>query len=79
MVIAPAKTGKANNNKNTVICTGQTNRGSLSIGIPGFLILKTVVIKFISSRIGDAPVKCKQKIVLSTDPHECACILGKGG
>ena len=79
MVIASAKTCKANNNKNTVICTGQTNKGSLSIGIPGVLILNTVVIKFIAPRIEDAPAKCKQKIAISSDPPECVCIPAKGG
>ena len=79
MVIPPANTGKANNNKNTVICTVQTNKGSLSIGTPGILILNTVVIKFIASRIEDAPAKCKQKIAISSDPPECVCILAKGG
>lgn len=79
MVIAPANTGKANNNKKTVISTDQTNNGSFSIVTPGALILKTVVIKFIAPRMEDAPAKCKLKIAISTDPPECACMLAKGG
>ena len=62
MVIAPANTGKATNNKNTGICTGQTNKGSLSIGTPGDLILNTVVIKFISPRIEDAQLNINKKL-----------------
>jgi len=48
IVIAPAKTGRDNNNKNTVTKIDHTNNGILSIVIPGALILKIVVIKFIA-------------------------------
>jgi len=70
MVIAPAKTGKDNNNKKAVINTAHTNNGILCIFKPGDLILITVVIKFIAPKIDDAPAKCKLKIAKSTEPPE---------
>jgi len=70
IVIAPAKTGKDNNNKKAVISTDHTNNGSLSIVNPGALILKIVVIKFIAPIIEEAPAQCKLKIAISTDPPE---------
>jgi hypothetical protein len=65
-VIAPARTGKDNNNKKAVIKTDQTIKGSLCIDIPGALILKIVVIKFIAPKMEEAPDKCKLKIARST-------------
>ena len=41
--MAPANTGNDNNNKKAVTKTDQTNKGILSIVIPGALILKIVV------------------------------------
>jgi len=70
MVIAPAKTGKDNNNKKAVIKTDQTNKGNLSKVIPGALIFIIVVIKFIAPIIEEAPAQCKLKIAKSTDPPE---------
>jgi hypothetical protein len=55
-----------------VIKTAHTNKGILCIYIPGDLILKIVVIKFIAPNKEDAPAKCKLKIAKSTDPPECA-------
>ena len=57
IVIAPAKTGKDNNSKNTVIKIDQTNSGSRSIVIPGARILNIVVIKFIAPSIDETPAK----------------------
>lgn len=57
IVIAPANTGKDNNNKKAVTKTDQTNKGILSIVIPGALILNIVVIKFIAPNIEDIPAK----------------------
>ena len=57
IVIAPAKTGKDNNSKNTVTKIDHTNNGILSIVIPGALILKIVVIKFIAPNIEEIPAK----------------------
>jgi hypothetical protein len=70
MVMAPANTGKDSNNKKAVIRTDQTNKGILSRVIPGALILKIVVIKFMAPIIEEAPAQCKLKIAKSTDPPE---------
>lgn len=61
--MAPAKTGKDNNNKNAVIKTLQTIKGNLCIVIPGERILKIVVMKFIAPKIDEAPETCKLKIL----------------
>ena len=55
IVIAPAKTGNDNNNKNAVTNMDQANKGILCKVIPGALILRIVVIKFIAPKIDDAP------------------------
>ena len=70
IVIAPASTGKLNNNKNAVINTDQTNRGSLFIIIPRQRILNIVTIKFIAPAIEDTPAKCRAKIPASIDAPE---------
>jgi hypothetical protein len=70
IVIAPANTGKDNNNKNAVIRTDQTNNGILCINKPGALILNIVTIKLIAPKIDAAPDKCKLKIAKSTDGPE---------
>ena len=57
MVIAPANTGKDNNNKIAVTNTDHTNKGILSMVIPGALIFKIVVIKLIAPMIEEAPAK----------------------
>jgi hypothetical protein len=57
IVIAPAKTGNDNNNRKAVIKTDQTSKGKRCIVIPGALILKIVVIKFIAPKIEEAPDK----------------------
>jgi len=79
IVIAPANTGKENNNKNAVINIAQTNRGILCINIPGHLIFKTVTIKLIAPKIEATPAKCKLKIAKSTEGPECDCKLDNGG
>jgi len=79
MVIAPAKTGKDNNNKKAVINTDHTNNGKRCIVKPGARILKIVVIKLIAPKIEEAPAKCKLKIAKSTDGPECASTLLNGG
>lgn len=56
-MIAPANTGKDNNNKKTVTKIDHTNRGILSNVIPGARILNIVVIKFIAPRIEEIPAK----------------------
>jgi hypothetical protein len=79
MVIAPPNTGKESKRRKDVIKTDQTYNGILHILIPGALILKMVVIKFIEPKIEAAPDKCRLKIAKSTDGPECACALLKGG
>jgi hypothetical protein len=66
-VIAPAKTGKDNNNKIAVTKTVQQNRGNLLKVIPRARMLMTVVIKLIAPKIEEAPAKCKLKIAKSTE------------
>ena len=59
--------------------TAQTNNGILCIVIPGLLIFKIVVMKFIAPNIEEIPAKCKLKIAKSTEPPEWNSILYKGG
>lgn len=66
IVIAPANTGRDNNNKMAVKNTAQTKRGIRSIVIPLGRIFITVVIKFTAPRIEETPAKCKEKIPRST-------------
>ena len=77
--MAPAKTGKDNNNKKAVIKTAQTNKGNLCIVIPGQRMLKIVVMKLTAPSIDEAPETCKLKIAKSTAPPGCPDMLLKGG
>ena len=70
--MAPAKTGKDNNNKIAVINTAQTKSGNRCIVIPGALMFKMAVIKLIATQIEAAPDTCKLKIAKSTEGPECA-------
>jgi len=70
IVIAPANTGKLNNNKNAVIKTDHTNSGKRFINIPRHRMLKIVTIKFIAPAIDETPAKCKAKIPASIDAPE---------
>ena len=79
MVIAPAKTGKDNNNKIAVIKTAQTNKGNLWNGRLSVRIFTIVQIKFIAPKIEAAPDKWRLKIAKSTEPPEWAIIPDKGG
>jgi hypothetical protein len=67
IVIAPANTGKDNNNNTAVINTDHTNNGILLKFIPGVRILIIVEIKLIAPKIEEIPAKCSEKIVRSTD------------
>jgi len=71
IVIAPANTGKDNNNKTAVITIAQQNKGILWYDIPCVLIFITVVIKLIAPNRDDTPAKCNEKIIKSTAPPEC--------
>ena len=70
MVIAPARTGRDNRSRTTVITTAHTNNGIRSNCIPFIRILITVVIKFTAPKIDDAPARCNEKIARSTDGPE---------
>jgi D-aminopeptidase len=65
-VIAPAKTGKDNNNNTAVITTAQPNKANLCNLIPGVLILAIVVIKFTAPNKLLIPDKCNANIAKST-------------
>lgn len=79
IVIAAARTGKANSSIMAVISTDQTNRGILNIGIDlGFMLIH-VVIKLIAPRMEEAPARCKEKIARSTDGPECTRFPDSGG
>jgi hypothetical protein len=60
IVIAPAKTGNDNNNKNAVMYTAQTNSGVRCAVIPGARMLVIVTIKLIAPKIDDTPAKCSE-------------------
>jgi hypothetical protein len=66
IVIAPAKTGKVNNNNTAVITTAHPNKANLCNLIPGVLILTIVVMKLIAPNKLLTPDKCKAKIAKST-------------
>ena len=53
IVIAPANTGKDNNNNIAVTNIDHTNNGILSMANPGALIFIIVVIKFIAPNINN--------------------------
>jgi len=59
--------------------TAHTNKGILCIVIPGVLIFRIVVMKFIAPKIDDIPAKCKLKIARSIEPPEWNSIDDSGG
>jgi hypothetical protein len=65
--MAPANTGKDNNNSTAVITTAHTNNGIRSNVMPCGRMLITVVIKFTAPRIDEIPARCSLKIAKSTD------------
>lgn len=79
IVIAPASTGRDNNNKNAVINTDHTNKGKRWNVKPRARIFMMVTIKLIAPKIEEAPAMCKLKIAKSTAGPECACIPLNGG
>jgi hypothetical protein len=70
IVIAPAKTGKESNNKNAVIKTAQTNKGTRFDVKPGARMFAIVTIKLIAPKIEETPAKCNEKIAQSTEAPE---------
>lgn len=79
IVIAPARTGKDNRRRTTVIVTAHTNKGIRSRRRPFHRIFATVVIKLIAPRIEEIPAKCREKIARSTEGPAWAIFLDKGG
>jgi len=77
--MAPAKTGKDNNNKTAVILTAQQNKGNRCIVLPGDRMFMIVVMKLIAPKIDEAPAKCREKIAKSTDGPLWASTDDKGG
>ena len=70
MVMAPAGTERESNNSTAVIKTDHTNKGILSMVIPGALMLKMVVIQFMAPIIDKTPAHCKLKMAKSAEPPE---------
>ena len=64
--MAPASTGKDNNNKIAVTTTAHPNKANLCNLIPGHLIFKIVTIKFMAPNKLLIPDKCKANIARST-------------
>lgn len=79
IVIAPARTGRESNSRIAVINTAHTNNGIRSMVIPVVRMLIIVVIKLIAPRMEDAPAKCSEKIVKSTDAPAWAIFAARGG
>jgi hypothetical protein len=66
IVIPPAKTGNDNNSNTAVTTTAQPNKANLCNLIPGLLMFKIVVIKFIAPNKLLIPDRCNAKIAKST-------------
>jgi hypothetical protein len=66
IVIAPAKTGKDNNNNTAVTTTAHPNKANLCKTIPGLRMLSIVVMKFIAPNKLLIPDKCKANMARST-------------
>ena len=79
IVMAPANTGRDNNNKIAVKITDHGNNGILSLFWRNDRIFKIVVIKLAAPKIDLAPARCNEKIVKSTDGPLCAIAPDKGG
>jgi hypothetical protein len=65
-VIPPANTGKESNNNTAVTNTAHPNRANLCNLIPGALMFKIVVMKFIAPSKLLTPAKCKANMARST-------------
>jgi hypothetical protein len=78
-VIAPASTGRDNNNNTAVTTTAHPNKANLCSLIPGLLIFNIVVIKFIAPNKLLTPERCKANIAKSTLGPLWLCKPDKGG
>ena len=77
--MAPAKTGKDKISKIAVIRIDHGNRGIWFNFILLGIIFKIVQMKLIAPKIDEIPVKCKEKIVKSTEILLWAILLERGG
>lgn len=68
--MAPARTGRDNRRRITVITAAHTNSGIRSRRNPFQRMLIIVVIKLIAPKIDEAPAKWREKIARSTDGPE---------
>lgn len=71
IVIAPANTGKDNNNKKAVLEHSIQIMAYDEVSSQVHALLNIVVIKFIAPNKEDAPERCKLNIAKSTDAPEC--------
>lgn len=78
-MIAPAKTGKANNKRKVVIKIEIVNKVKLEKKKFLFFINKIVEIKLIDLAIEDNPAICKEKIIISIEEDIKYCKEIKGG
>lgn len=79
IVMAPARTGRANRRRIVVRNTDQTNRGVKSQERELDRILIMVEIKLMAPRIEEAPARCRLKIDRSTEAPEWAMLAARGG
>jgi len=66
IVIPPANTGKDNNSNTAVTTTAHPNNANLCNLIPGLLIFKIVVMKFIAPSKLLIPERCRANMAKST-------------
>jgi len=79
IVMAPARTGRDRSSRIAVNRTDHTNKGVFSILMFFDRILMIVVIKFVDPRIDEAPARCREKIVKSTEDPMWAIFEASGG
>lgn len=65
--MAPASTGKDSSRRIAVTRIDQASRGTLSIEIFLWCMLRIVAIKLIAPRMDDIPAMCKEKMVRSME------------
>jgi hypothetical protein len=78
-VIAPAKTGKDNNNKNAVIYTAQTNKGVRFAVIPGARIFVIVTMKLMHLRLRKHLLSVMSKLHSQQNPQNAQEFPTMGG
>ena len=78
-MIPSANTGKESNNNTAVTTTAHPNKTNLCNLIPGALMFKIVVIKFIAPSRLLTPERCKANMAKSTLGPLWLCIPDNGG